>query len=376
MVELGDFDGYVPLDSLKSHIWIYESPYYRELLEKERLTDPTPMEYTGPGITIVNACVDQAALPCILLETYFAPNLLERTRGRVEFIVRPLRQLGLAGHETLDLLHDGILDSATVYDGKGPRRIPAADIQNLWGIHASPEQLFNATQAIVADLDELILAETGGAVLNHSWDTGNDQFIFCRKKIESLEELQGKSIRGSNHAQSDWLNGMNATPVALASAEVFTAIERGIVDCGITSGEAAHKEGWYEYTKYMMGPLFSFPSYSNVISQDKWASIPEDLQQIIIEEGAKSELEALRLAAIQSEIGLIKNQLEGVEHVPFSEEIRSHSFNIAAMQHVVPAWVDRVGITGRPIIADSFNSKVGPIVGLRIERDGTVVRTR
>ena len=45
------------------------------------------------------------------------------------------------------------------------------------------------------------------------------------------------------------------------------------------------------------------------------------------------------------------------------------------MEHVVPAWVKRVGDTGHTIIADSFNQKVGPIVGLRIEADGTVVKT-
>ena len=47
----------------------------------------------------------------------------------------------------------------------------------------------------------------------------------------------------------------------------------------------------------------------------------------------------------------------------------------AVMEHAAPAWVNRVGDTSHTIIADSFNGKVGPIVGLRIEADGTVVKT-
>ena len=127
-------------------------------------------------------------------------------------------------------------------------------------------------------------------------------------------------------------------------------------------------------TDYIIGPLVSFPFVNNVINGDVWATIPEDLQQILLEEAAKSELEALRLAAIQNEMGLIKNISAGLEFIPFSKELKLRSFNNVVMEHVVPAWVNRVGGPAYPIITDTFNQKVGPIVGLRIERDGSVVK--
>lgn len=43
-------------------------------------------------------------------------------------------------------------------------------------------------------------------------------------------------------------------------------------------------------TKYINGPLVSFPSTNNIINARVWERIPQDLQQILIEEGAKSEL--------------------------------------------------------------------------------------
>ena len=39
----GKSDGSVPLESLERHNWIYGSPYYQDLLEKAKLTDPTPL---------------------------------------------------------------------------------------------------------------------------------------------------------------------------------------------------------------------------------------------------------------------------------------------------------------------------------------------
>ena len=203
---------------------------------------------------------------------------------------------------------------------------------------------------------------------------------------DSLDGSAGKKTRSHSAALSDWINGMGAEAQFLAFAEVYTAIERGILDCGVTGADARFGQRWYEVTDFIIGPLLSFPSNNNGINNgingEKWASIPDDLQQIIIEEAAKSGLEALRFAAIQNEMGLLKNTsddprgagIDAMEFVPFSEEMNFRSLNTAVMEHVVPAWVNRVGDTGHSIIADSFNNKVGPIVGLWVDNDGTVVK--
>ena len=379
-VEQGDFDGNVTLESLERHLWIYESPFYQELIEKAKLTDPTPLEYDGETITIQHACINRALLPCVALETFFGPNLLERTNGKVEFIASSFPELGLAGPDTLSLVTEGTLDSATIYGGYVAGELPPVEIQNLWGIYSSREQEFEVTQAIIKDIEDLVLNETGGVIMNHNWYAGNDQFFFCKEKIDTLEGFKGKKTRSHSAALSDWIEGMGADAQFIAFSEVYTAIERGILDCGVTGADAGYGQRWYEVTEYLIGPLLSFPSNNNVINAEKWASIPEDLQKIIIEEAAKSELEALRIAAIQNEMGLIKNTTEegaghvAMEFVPFSEEMTDNSLNKAVMEHVVPAWVNRVGDPSHPIIADTFNNKVGPIVGLRIEADSTVVK--
>ena len=167
-VEQGDFDGNVPLESLENHLWLYEGPFYEELLVKARLTNPTPLEYDGETIFIQHACINRALLPCVLLETYFAPNLRDRTNGKVEFIATSFPELGLSGPDTLTLINDGTLDSATIYGGYVGSEIPAIEIQNLWGIYSSREQEFAATQAIIKDIEDLVLAETGGVIMSHN----------------------------------------------------------------------------------------------------------------------------------------------------------------------------------------------------------------
>ena len=376
----GDFDGNVTLESLERHLWVYESPFYAELLEKARLTDPTPLTASGESIKIQHACINRALLPCKLLESYFTPNLEERTNGQVEFITTSFPELGVSGTDTLSLVADGTLSSSNIYGGYVGGEMPPIEIQNLWGIYSSREEEFLATQSIIKDVENLVRSETGGIVMNHNWFAGNDQFFFCHDKIETLDGFAGKKTRSHGAALSDWIGGMGAQAQFVAFAEVYTALERGILDCGVTGGDAGFGQRWYEVADYIIGPLLSFPSTNNVINGTVWGKIPENLQQIILEEAAKSELEALRLAAIQNEMGLLKNTdsrgagNNTMEFVPFSDEMTDRSLNTAVVEHVLPGWVRRVGSASHPIIADSFNNKVGPIVGLRIESDGSVTK--
>ena len=98
------------------------------------------------------------------------------------------------------------------------------------------------------------------------------------------------------------------------------------------------------------------------------------MQQILVEEGAKSELEALRIASIQNEMGLAKNLDKGMTLHVFDDEVQDRSLNSSVIQHVIPAWINRVGSTDHKIIG-VFNENVGPLVGLHINADGSVTKT-
>ena len=158
--------------------------------------------------------------------------------------------------------------------------LPQIEILNLWGIYSSREHEFEANQAIVKDIDELVLAETGGVIMNHNWHASGDQFLFCRERIDTPNDFEGRKIISSHGwALSDWLDGMGAEVQFVAFAEVYTALERSIMDCAVAGADAAHNQRWYEVTDYIIGPLPSFSFSPNVINADVWRSIPHDLHR-------------------------------------------------------------------------------------------------
>ena len=299
--DLGDQDGLVPLQAIEEHDWIYESDYYHALLDKANLTNPTRLTSRGENIHIQHACINRALLPCQLIQQYLVPNLEERTNGQLILRVSSFPELGLAGPDTLDYVRDGTLSMAHIYGGYIAGQLPLAEVTNLWGLYPDQETAFNSAYSLLPQMDAVLAEETaGGVVINHNWFVGNDQFLFTKKPLRALEDFEGLKTRSFSTSLSDWINGMGADAQFLAFAEVYTALERGIIDAGITGASPAIGQRWYEVTNYMNGPLVSWPGTSNVVNSDVWKSIPRDLQQIFIEEGARAELEQLRLAAVQN----------------------------------------------------------------------------
>ena len=376
--DLGGFDGEVPLDAVEEHLWVLENDYYRSLLETANLTNPTELVSTGEKHSFQHACINRTLLWCKLIENYLIPNLTERTNGQVELSVSSFPELGLAGTDTMSLVRDGTLGASEIYGGYIGGEYPAVEVQYLWGLWPSHEGHYTVLWNIFPDIEKIIKDATGAYVWSHNWIPGDDQMFFSKKALRSLDDFEGLKTRSHSAALSDWIEGMGADAQFVAFAEVYAALERGILDAGVTGASPGYSQRWYEVTEFMNGGLKSFNSTMNVINKDVWEGIPADLQQIIIEEGAKYELEAHRIAGIQNRMGVARNVEAGLKHIEFSDELNEHSFNVAAMQHVVPAWVKRVGGPDHPAVTDTFNGKIGPLVGLEIVADdseqGFVVR--
>jgi TRAP-type C4-dicarboxylate transport system substrate-binding protein len=369
----GDAEGNVPLDALQRHLYVYESDYYKSLLVKAKLTNPTPLVSTGQSIKIQHVCIARALLPCVQMANYFGPNLLARTNGQLKLEISSYPELGLSGPDQLSLVADGTVAMSDIYSGFVSGAFPAIEIQNLWGLYPNRETEYRATVAIAGDLENLISGVTGGAkIINYNWFAGADQFLFCNKPLRTLADYKALKTRSHGSAMTDWIVGMGGEAQFVAFGDVYVALERGILDCGVSGGDPAYGQRWYEVTKTLNGPLFSFFTINNVMNKGVWDKLPPDIQQIMIEEGAKSELEALRIAAIQNEVGILKNTTAGMEFVEFSPELRARS-NATVVERLVPNWVKRAGGADTPIIK-IFNEKIGPLVGLHVEANGTVVK--
>ena len=359
---------------IASHMFIYTSDYYQGLIEKARLTNPTPLTSSGESIEVQHACINRVLAACVLIQAYLAPNLEMRTNGQVKLTVNSFPELGLAGPETIEQVGNGTLDMANIYTGYVAGAVPALEIQSLWGVSQDWETSYSILTELAPDVDQIILDASGGSpVVNRNWFGGSDQWFYGNKPLATIADFKDMKIRSHSASISDFIIGMGAEPVFLGPGQSYTAVEIGQVDAATLGVLLSLSDRIYEVTDFMAGPIIGFGYTNNVINKDIWNDIPEDLQQIIIEEGAKSELEALRLAPFDNLYSIEANRTLGMQLVPYSSEILEHIDNVVLPQHVLPGWLERLGFPGRNenVIAIA-NDKVSPYLGIWFNEDGSI----
>ncbi len=357
-----------------SHMFIYTSDYYQGLIQKANLTNPTELVSSGEEIKVQHVCLDRQLPPCVLIQTYLAPNIARRTDGQVTLSVLSLLELQLDGQDSLTQVGDGTLEMVNIYTGYVAGEAPALEIQSLWGSAPDWETSYLTLTDLAEDVERLIEDETGGSkVFNRNWFAGSDQWIYGNEPLQSIEDFDGLQIRINSASMSDFIGGMGGDPIFASIAELYTSLDQSIVDAAVYGALLATSAKLYEVTSYMAGPLIGFGYTNNVINKDIWNGIPDDLQQIMIEEGAKAELEGLRLAPFQNVAAVAINQQLGMQPVPFSPEIQQHIQETVLPEHVIPKWLRRLGYPGDndDIVAIS-NEKLSPYTGLWINEDGTV----
>jgi TRAP-type C4-dicarboxylate transport system substrate-binding protein len=308
------------------------------------------------------------------MSTYFIPNVLQRTKGQVDIRVVSYPELGISGADNVRLVEDGTLSIAEVVPPLVGGNMPAMELFTMWGLYPDHETEFRAQREIVPDVDRWLNEETkGGKVIVHNWYSGNDIYILSKKPLRNAQDFKGRKIRSFGTTLSDMAIGLGIEPIFMTPADVYTALERGIVEGAMAGATFALNQKWHEVTDYIVGPWGSFPATFISVNKSTWADFPEDIRQILLEEGAKNELEALRIAPVHIELGLPRIVAAGMEHIPFSPELKQTAFEVSVLKRMIPGWVKRVGGVDSPA-AKLFNEKVAPIAGVKINPDGSVTK--
>ena len=361
---------------IPGHQFIYTSDYYQSLIQKANLLEPTELVSSGEEIEIQHVCIDRNLPTCVLIQAYLAPNIATRTNGQVKLTVTSYLELYVSGNDSLNLVGDGTLDSANIYTGYVSGALPPVEVKSLWGLAPDWETSYLSQVDMAPDMDILMRDATdGGFLFNRNWFGGADQWFFSKQPVQSLQGFQGKKVRTHAAALTDLIKGLGGEAVDIGVGGHYLAIQNGTVDIGTTGALIAVSDKLHEVADYMTGPIIGFGYTDNVINANVWDSIPQDLQQIMIEEGARAELEQLRLAPIQNLIPVLVNQQLGVQPIPFSPEDAAYLATVIGKENVVPGWVSRLGYPERNDEAVRiFNESVGPYIGLHIDEDGGVTR--
>ncbi len=262
---------------------------------------------TTRGTTLFIAYA-QNSQPVIDALHLLGERIEEKTDGAVKVQFFPDSQLG-GERELVELLQVGAVDIAKVSAGLMESFSP------IYGVFSMPF-LFDDTQHFyrVMDNPEImgpIYASTqeNGFVGIGYYDSGSRNFYVQDEPILSMQDLEGKKIRVmQSEAAIEMMRLLGATPVAMGQAEVYTAMQQGILD-GAENNEfaltiARHAEiaKHYTYTMHTRIPdvvLLSNMALKKLTDEQKAAVHEAMAESIEFQKQAWSEaIEATRQKAI------------------------------------------------------------------------------
>jgi TRAP-type C4-dicarboxylate transport system substrate-binding protein len=339
----------------------------------DAMASKTQLVTQGESFEFQMTCINRTVAPCELLTGFFIPEVAERTNGQVQMEVSSYPELGIAGPDTLRLVGDNTLELSIIYSGYVGGDLPILDIGNLWGLSPSEEAHLALADAIDEDLVSVLQETTGGQPILRQYYP--NQFLFSRDTLRTVADFEGKKIRQHSTVLGDLLAGLGAEGQFVAFADVYTSLERGVMDAGVTAGEAGHSQRWYEVTDYLTGPIVGSVAVAYlVMSGDRWDTLPPDIQQIMLEVGKEyDDLARKTLIEEWNPFSISANVEAGMTHEPFSDEVQARMREIA-LDVILPNWVERTGGPDSDAVK-LYNEKVASILGVVINPDGSASET-
>ena len=240
---------------------------------------------------------DPAGNPNFVLQQGWAKSVAEKTGGKIEIELLPVESI-VAHNETQDAIAAGILDGhvtdTSYFAGKDPA---FGLIANPVGAWASPDQMF----AFMAEgggkelMNELV--EPYGLHFIGATTPGLEAFV-SKVKLEGVDDLKGLKVRAPEGLVQQVFAAAGAAPVNLPGSEVFTALDKGVIDAAdYTVFSTNQAQGMHKVAPFPVYPGFhSMPLVEISMNKAKWDELSPELQTALEEsvaEFAKTQVAAL-----------------------------------------------------------------------------------
>lgn len=118
--------------------------------------------------------------------------------------------------------------------------------------------------------------------------TGSLFHLFLAKPIKKVDDLKGMKIRCSP-THIPLMKSLGAEPIGMPPTDIYTAMDRGVVDGYIQPPGVIRDFGLVKISKYIVFPGFYEPIITVLVNLDVWNKLPQHLKDLLTENVKKAE---------------------------------------------------------------------------------------
>lgn len=241
---------------------------------------------------------DPAGNPNFELQQGWVKDVEEKSGGKIKIELLPVGSI-VEHQETQDAIQAGILNGhitdVSYFAGKDP----------AFGLIANPVGAWSDPQEMLDFMKNggggELMAELDGAYGLHfigATTPGLEAFV-SKVPLSGVADLKGLKMRAPEGLVQNVFAAAGAAPVNLPGSEVFTSLDKGVIDAADYSVFSTNQaQGLNDVAPNPVYPGFhSMPLVEIAISTKDWEALPADLQEILtqsVHDFAQHELDVLQ----------------------------------------------------------------------------------
>jgi len=225
---------------------------------------------------------DPTGNPNYILKQEWAERVGEMSGGRLEITMMPVGSV-VEHNETQDAVAAGILDGhitdMSYFTGKDAA---FGLIANPVGAWSDPDQMLRFVE--YGGGKELIndILEPYGLHFIGATTPGLEAFV-SKVPLDGVDDLEGLKMRAPEGLVQQVFAAAGASPVNLPGSEVFTSLDKGVIDAADYSVFSTNQaQGLHDVAHHPVYPGFhSMPLVEVSMNLDAWNDLPDDLKAIL-----------------------------------------------------------------------------------------------
>jgi TRAP-type C4-dicarboxylate transport system substrate-binding protein len=295
--------------------------------------------------------------------------LPKRTNGRIEVQLFSWPERNVNGPEVLRLVRSGQVDVSSAPLGMVAGDAPLLDGMDLAGLAPDMKTARRVADALTPyvnkDLERIGIRMVATLAFSK-------QVMFCRKPVPSLTDLQGMKVRAAGPSLGDLIKSFNGQPVSVNFGEVYTALERGTIDCAVTGTGGGNSAKWTEVTTHLVDYPMQWAVAGYYVNLAWWNKLDPQVRSVLEKTFQEVTDKQWALGEEITEDGLACNfgnasgcKIHTLLKRPLVHVTADASTRTAVRKHLVdvvlPGWVKRCGERCGQI----YNEVVAPITGVK-----------
>ncbi len=272
------------------------------------------------AINIKFAEVHPAGYPPVVAEQEMGKKLVEQSNGEITFKMFAGGVLG-SEKEVVEQVQSNAIQMTRVSLGIVGPVVPDVNVFNLPFIFRDQAHMRSIIDGEIGQeiLDKITNSEFNLVALG--WMDGGTRNLYSKKPVRQISDLKGMKIRvQGNPVFIETINAMGGNGIAMATGEIFSALQTGVIDGAENNPPTLLEHNHYQNAKFYTLTEHLILPEPIVMAKGTWTKLNPEQQALVKKLAREAQMEERVLWDKKSSEAEAKLKAGGVEFITLTPE--------------------------------------------------------